>query len=47
MRKLEKGLDLELDAKRIGNRIKEYAKKASNEEELHLKLWKCKISANF
>jgi phage gpG-like protein len=35
---LEKGLDLGLDAKRIGNRIKETARKASNEEDLKIKV---------
>ena len=34
----ERGLDLGLDAKRIGNRIKETAKKARNEEELKIKV---------
>ena len=38
MVKLDKGLDLGLDAKRIGNKIKEYAKKARNEEELKMKV---------
>jgi hypothetical protein len=38
MVKLDKRLDLGLDAKRIGKRIKEYAKKARNEEELKIKV---------
>ncbi|MBC8521693.1 MAG: hypothetical protein H8D26_06870, partial [Methanomicrobia archaeon] len=38
MRKLDKRLDLGFDAKRIGKRIKEYAKKAGNEEELKIKV---------
>jgi len=36
--KLDKGLVLGFDAKRIGNKIKEYAKKARNEEELKMKV---------
>ena len=38
MVKLDKGLVLGFDAKRIGNKIKEYAKKARNEEELKIKV---------
>lgn len=38
MVKLDKGLDLGFDAKRISRRIKEYAKKARNEEELKIKV---------
>ncbi|MEA2052958.1 MAG: hypothetical protein U9O90_09095, partial [Euryarchaeota archaeon] len=38
MVKLDKGLDLGFDAKRIGKRIKESAKKARNEEELKIKV---------
>ncbi|MCW3130699.1 MAG: hypothetical protein N2V75_11475 [Methanophagales archaeon] len=38
MGKPDKGLDLGFDAKRIGKRIKENAKKASNEEELKIKV---------
>jgi hypothetical protein len=38
MVKLDKGLDLGFDAKRIKNRIKEYAKKARNEEDLKIKV---------
>ncbi|MDI6810863.1 MAG: N-6 DNA methylase [archaeon] len=38
MIKPDKRLDLGLDAKRIGKRIKEYAKKARNEEELKIKV---------
>jgi len=38
MVKPDKRLDLGLDAKRIGNRIKETAKKARNEEELKIKV---------
>ena len=34
----ERGLDLGFDAKRISKRIKEYAKKARNEEELKIKV---------
>ena len=38
MGKLDKRLDLGFDAKRIGKRIKEYARKASNEEGLNIKV---------
>ncbi|MCK4476214.1 MAG: N-6 DNA methylase [Methanophagales archaeon] len=38
MGKLDKRPDLELDAKRIAKRIKEYARKARNEEELKIKV---------
>jgi translation initiation factor IF-2 len=38
MGKLDKGLDLGFDAKGIGKRIKETAKKARNEEELKIKV---------
>jgi len=38
MVKLDKGLDLGFDAKKIGKRIKETAKKARNEEELKIKV---------
>ena len=38
MVKPDKRLDLGLDAKRIGKRIKENAKKARNEEELKIKV---------
>jgi hypothetical protein len=34
----DKGLDLGLDAKRIKGKIKEYARKADNEEELKIKV---------
>ena len=36
--KPDKGLDLGFDAKRIGKRIKENAKKVRNEEELKIKV---------
>ena len=38
MEKPDKGLDLGLDAKRIKSKIKEYARKANNEEELKIKV---------
>ena len=38
MVKHDKRLDLGFDAKRIGKRIKENAKKARNEEELKIKV---------
>ena len=49
MVKLDKGLDLGLDAKRIKGKIKDYAKKASNEEDLKIKVesWIQEVNSNF
>jgi phage gpG-like protein len=38
VKRLDKRVDLGFDAKRIGNRINEYAKKAHNEEDLKIKV---------